>query len=133
MSEIREKINELKATSKLHSRVINEILEDSKGYDGDFKQRLMDRLEDIGHGLSSGVVGSLIYYTDTCRFFKRYEDEINDLLTETISETGMQPAELFGDKWDSEDPLCRADLNQNLLAWFAYEEIANQLRNLLEF
>ena len=127
MSEIREKINELKATSKLHSRVINEILEDSKGYDGDFKQRLMDRLEDIGHGLSSGVVGSLIYYTDTCRFFKRYEDEINDLLTETISETGMQPAELFGDKWDSEDPLAREYINQNLLAWFGFEETTRRL------
>ena len=132
IAEIKSQIAELKGASRLHRRVINEIVEDAKGYSGDFKQRLMSRLDDIGHGLSSGVVGSLIYYEDTCRFFKRYEDEIGELLAETIRDTGLQPAELFGDNWDEEDPLCRQHLNQNLLAWFAYEAIASQLRELIE-
>lgn len=30
--------------------------------------------------------------------------------------------ELFGDKWDKEDPLGNSDFNMNLLAWFGFEE-----------
>jgi hypothetical protein len=131
-AEIKSQIAELKDASRLHKRVINEIVEDSKDYDGDFTERLTARLDDIGHGLSTGIVGSLIYYEDTCAFFKRYQDEIGELLAETIRDTGLQPAELFGDDWDEEDPLCREQLNQNLLAWFAYEAIASQLRDLIE-
>ena len=42
--------------------------------------------------------------------------------------TGLySPTELFGDKWDKEDPLAQDDFNQNLLAWFGFEET---LRNI---
>ena len=37
------------------------------------------------------------------------------------------PPALFGEKWDKEDPLAQDDFNQNLLAWFGFEET---LRNI---
>lgn len=132
VTELRAELAAMKAKGPLYRRVINEIMRDAKDYDGDFIKRLTARLDDIGQGLSTGVVGSLIYYKDTCAFFKRYEDEIGELLAETIRDTGQQPAELFGDRWDAEDPLCREPQNQTLLAWFAYEAIASQLRDLIE-
>lgn len=31
-------------------------------------------------------------------------------------------SDLFGERWDSEDPLATDTYNQNLLAWFGFEE-----------
>jgi hypothetical protein len=85
-------------------------------------------LEDLFHGgCASGMVGHLIYYNDTVRFFKRHREEINTLLVEYIDGTGEQPATLFGDKWDTDDPLALDTLNQNLLSWFGFEETARKL------
>ena len=79
-------------------------------------------------GCQSGIVGELIYYRDTVAFYKRYRKQINDLLSETMSGTGLYNlSELFGDKWDTEDPLATDIYNQNLLAWFGFEET---LRNI---
>lgn len=45
-----------------------------------------------------------------------------------MSESGVDsPEEIFGDKWDKEDPLALSTMNQNLLAWFAFEETAFEL------
>ena len=80
------------------------------------------------HGCQSGIVGELIYYSDTVRFYKQYRSEINELLYDTMNGTGLYaPSDLFGDKWDKEDPLAQDDFNQNLLAWFGFEET---LRNI---
>ena len=82
----------------------------------------------LHYGCQSGIVGELIYYSDTVAFYKQYRQEINDLLYEIMNETGLySPTELFGDKWDKEDPLAQYDYNQNLLAWFGFEEA---LRNI---
>ena len=65
---------------------------------------------------------------DTVRFYKQYKEEINNLLYDAMDGTGLYaPSELFGDKWDKEDPLAQYDYNQNLLAWFGFEET---LRNI---
>ena len=80
------------------------------------------------HGCKSGTVGFLIYYSDTVRFYKQYREDINNLLYELMSGTGIYAmSELFGDRWDKEDPLGQDDYNQNLLAWFGFEET---LRNI---
>ncbi len=48
----------------------------------------------------------------------------------TMNEAGLYSLpELFGKKWDAEDPLATDDFNQNLLAWFGFEET---LRNLAQ-
>lgn len=79
-------------------------------------------------GCQSGMVGSLIYYRDTVRFYKRYQKEIDALLKEFLSDLGADgPQGLFGEKWDKEDPLAREDENKNLLAWFGFEETARRI------
>ena len=78
-------------------------------------------------GCASGYVGELIYYKDTCAFFKKFKDEISELLKEAISNCGTGAKDVFGDKWDETDPLAQEDQNQNLLAWFGFEETARNL------
>ena len=76
-------------------------------------------MDDLSHGCASGCVGHLISYTQTQDFYAKYKGEINELL----QECGMPPAELFGKKWDEEDPLALDTMNQNLLAWFGFETV----------
>ena len=93
-----------------------------------FDTNSRDYLKDVcNHGCISGMVGGLIYYQDTTKFFENHKNEINDLLTEIIKETGLDIFELFGNKIDVEDPLFLETQNQNLLAWFGYEEVARKL------
>ena len=74
------------------------------------------------------MVAELVYYSQTTAFYKRYRDEINSLLYEFQSSTGIYNLKnLFGKRWDEEDPLIIEDYNQNLLAWFGFEET---LRNI---
>jgi hypothetical protein len=76
-------------------------------------------------GCSSGMVSELIHYTDTLRFYRRHKDEISSLLREALHNSGLKsPSDLFGDKWDDEDPIASEQFNQNLLCWFGFEEAA---------
>lgn len=86
-------------------------------------------IQDVMYGgCQSGVVSELIYYSDTLKFYKKHQRDIDALLRGTLEDTGCSsPAELFGEKWDSDDPLGRDTLNQNLMAWFGFEETAHQL------
>lgn len=80
------------------------------------------------HGCQSGTVGFLIYYNQTTAFYVKHKEEINTLLYEIMESTGLySPTELFGDKWDKEDPLAIEDYNQNLLAWFGFEETLRKI------
>ena len=93
----------------------------AEGYETAWK----DLLE---NGCVSGMVGHLIYYRDTVKFYQRHRQEIDGLLKESLDSCGVSgPGELFGEKWDREDPLARGDLNQNLLAWFGFEETVRGL------
>ena len=124
--EVMETLKNLKV-NRLYKRVINEIIEDSKEYDGkNLQECITARLYDVGRGLSTGIVGSMIYYKDTVRFFKTYKEEIANI----ISENGYNPQDFNG--YDEEDYFCKDTNNMNLLAWFAYEFIASELLNQLE-
>jgi len=109
--------------SKLTKRVCNYIINHWSDYD-DKKALFTDILH---YGCQSGMVSDLIYYSDTVRFYKQYKEEIDALLYENMSWCGDSPTSLFGDKWDKEDPLGNDVSNQNLLAWFGFEET---LRNI---
>ena len=126
MKLILANIKEVKRNTenKLTKRVCNYVI--SRWSDYDDKKHIFTDV--LNYGCQSGVVGELIYYSDTVRFYKQYKDEINSLLYDTMSGTGLYaPSELFGDKWDKEDPLAQNTYNQNLLAWFGFEET---LRNI---
>lgn len=129
--EVKSILSKMKNIDKLHEHVVNDILEDSQNYNGDnLYTRIMARLEDISHGCSTGIVGSLIYYSDTCAFFKKYKKEIANLIKEYQDETGCYISDL---EWfDKEDIFYEETNNQNYLAWFAYETIAYNLQSRLE-
>ena len=116
-NEVKEIIRDMKK-NRLYKRVINEIVADSKGYSGEnMQERIQARLSDVGHGLSSGIVGSMIYYKDTTKFFNLYRKEIEKLWQEFSFETGMKLSDLRD--FDESDPFIRDTSNKNLLAWWA--------------
>ena len=123
-------IKEIKRNTenKLTKRVCDYVIDEWSSYD-DKKHIFTDVLY---HGCQSGMVGFLIWYSDTTAFYKKYKEEINELLYDVQASTGLYGMkDLFGKKWDEEDPLAIEDFNQNLLAWFGFEET---LRNIgLEF
>ena len=112
--------------NKLKQHIIETLVNDHSTAE-EREDYVRDVLE---HGCQSGVCPDLIYYTDTCKFYERFIYEINDLLTEIINDTGTDSmAELFPNSYDPDDPLCLDTSNQNLLAWFGYEET---LRDIYE-
>ena len=119
-------IKEIKRNTenKLTKRVCDYVIDEWNDYD-DKKHIFTDVLY---HGCQSGMVGFLIWYSDTTAFYKKYIEEINTLLYNAQSSTALYSMkDLFGKKWDEEDPLAIEDYNQNLLAWFGFEET---LRNI---
>lgn len=121
------KIKNLKnynATTGLEREVLTIIQNEASDYEN-FESYLSDLLS---NGCVSGMVGALIYYTDTQAFTQRHASDINELLSNTLSMFGFNsPVELFGKKWDKEDSLCLSQNNQNLMAWFAFEETAREI------
>ena len=84
--------------------------------------------EVLTNGCVYGVVSELIYHDDTTAFFRRHRADITVLLVTVMQDVGCKsPADLFASKWSADDPLCLADENQNLLAWFAVEETLRDL------
>lgn len=91
-------------------------------------ESVSDFIENILNcGCASGIVGELIYYSDTLKFYKKFQYEIDNLLNDLMRDCGCDAAGLFGKKWDETDPLARGEHNKNLLAWFGFEET---LRNI---
>lgn len=70
------------------------------------------------HGCQSGMVSSLIWYSQTHAFFDTHYDEIEELRQDHKDSCGI-------------DIPIQYDL-KNTLAWFAFEEVAYQLSNELE-
>jgi hypothetical protein len=122
-----KKLSSYKATTPLERSTLAIIKNNlEKGYEESFFNDLMN------HGCVSGMVGGLIYYSETSKFFTKHKNEINQMLSSTLSECGLScPSEVFGNKFDTEDFLCAEQSNQNLLAWFAFEETARNIANNL--
>ena len=86
-------------------------------------------LDIYDHGCENGLVPGLIYRSSVCDFYEEYKSEINNIYAEALNELGFEtPIELFGDKWDTKDPLALHANNQQLLVYYAYEEVAFKIR-----
>ena len=81
-------------------------------------------------GCQAGTVGELIYYSDTIKWYKLYAPEIADQVRYMMDETGVNLYTLNG--WDKSDPFIRETNNQNLLAWFSFEQVCNDIQDWLE-
>ena len=118
------KILKRKTDNELTKRVCDYVIDEWNDYN-DKKHIFTDVLY---HGCQSGMVGFLIWYSDTTAFYKKYIEEINTLLYNVQSSTGLYGMkDLFDKKWDEEDPLAIEDYNQNLLAWFGFEETLRKI------
>ena len=126
MKITKKELKNLKGESKLKNAVVEVYL-------NHYSEEIDLLMQDVvTYGLSGGILGEFIYYTDTVSFFNKYENEITELLKETLNSYGYNsPKELFGKKWDEEDFFCKEKLNKNLLCWFAVEEITRELLNNL--
>jgi hypothetical protein len=101
----------------------------SKAKDYSSLKTLFDDI--LNNGLQSGIINELIYYKDTLAFYKKYQSEIVGLLNEAVYSSGLRVEDLFGSKWDKQDPLALQTNNRNLLTWFAFEETTRNLDNIL--
>lgn len=133
MKFTKKNIEQIKTntTSELTKDVIDFVL--NEWDDCDDKKDII--LNVLNYGCQSGWVGHLVYYSQTTAYYKEHQEEINELLYDTMDDCGIYvPSELFGDKWDKEDPLALYQYNQNLLAWFGFEEtMRNFAREFEEF
>lgn len=130
MKLTKKNLLSMKGESGLTDDVIAYVLDNWDNYRDNKVAIFTDVLE---HGCQSGVVGHLIYYADTVKYYEDHKDEINEMLYEVMSECGMyNPRELFGDKWDDEDPLCLDTYNKNLLAWMGFEETLRKVGRRFE-
>lgn len=127
-----KKLKEIGAKTKspLTKKVVSIL---ARNYsDGGYSSMPMYLDEILRNGLQSGVISELIYYKDTLAFYKKYKKEILTLLKETLYQYGSSsPIDIFGRNWDIEDFSIEDTQNQNLLAWFAFEETTRNLANQL--
>lgn len=107
--------------NKLQSKVYRIIRSYCKGLNRDQAKKWFNNLS-----CENGSISELIYYSETLKFYQNYKKEINKLLAERIDATGDSLNNTSAD-FDEGDPLCLETHNQNLLAWFAFEEVASQI------
>ena len=123
--EIKTKLENMEAGDKLESEVISYIAESFESDD-----EIKNFFEDLQiHGCISGMVGHLIYYGNTCDFFDKYEEEIENLITESMMNMGIKTRPQFIDSLNGTAESISQE--KNLLCWFGFEEIAYKLFNRL--
>jgi len=121
-----------KSKSPLEKKVATILISNAvgNGYDS-LKSYMNDILQ---HGLQSGIISELIYYHDTLAWYKKYKKEIDRMLYETMYQLGANsPVDVFGRNWDMEDPFANDTANQNLLAWYSFEETTRKLYDELGY
>ena len=106
--------------NKLVSRVCRYIISNWDYYD-DKKDIFLDVIK---FGCKSGICRDLIFYGQTKKFYETFKFEINELLYKSNYDN---LADLFGSDWDIHDPLALDEDNQNLLAWFGFEETIHNI------
>lgn len=109
------------AKTDLEKEVQNIINEEAEGnvdaYIEDLRQ----------HGCVSGMVRGLLYYKDTCDFYRRHEDEIWNLIVDTQENLGYMDPFSFLAMLNGAKNVRDVTTFKNLLAWFAFEETASKL------
>lgn len=106
-NELKRELKNLKGESELKNAVIDIVLDHIDDYDNG-----LNYFDDVlTYGCKSGIVGELIYYYQTEKFFDTHANEIFDLYNDLVEEFGQIDMEL----------------SKNNLAWLAFEET---LRNI---
>ena len=117
-------LKKLKAMAKspetdLEGAVAESILDKVVDYGGDDKA-VRSVISDINeHGCVSGIISELIYYTDTHKFYDKYYEDIENLVSEWESNTGERVMPKSGED------------RKNFYAWFGYEQQARLIGDKL--
>jgi hypothetical protein len=107
------------------NKLVNDVI-DILLSEGDDEAILSQMKHVCEYGCITGNVSQLIYYSDTIRWYEEHKNEINELLSDVCYGEGLPMWELFRN-FDKQDMLVLDTNNQNLLAWFSFEEINNKL------
>ena len=101
----------------LKHEVVEIILSEIEGIEDD---EILSTVEEmVTYGCQSGIVSALITYSDTEKFFDNHANEIFELI-EDMRQEGIINMNNF-------------ELSKNNLAWFAFETIAREIYNELEY
>ena len=85
--------------------------------------------EVVQHGCVSGIVSSLIYYSDTVKFYDEHEKEIWELLEDHSEDYGCENVLEFIGGFNGAKNVGDLDQFKNLLTWWAVEETCHHLIN----
>jgi len=106
-------------------REVKSICEsESENYDDGIRGFILDLRQG---GCSSGLVGSLVYYSDTTEFYDKFENEIQELIDNYTQELGYNNRLEFISSLNGSENVYDNEQLKNLLAWFAFEQTAFQL------
>jgi hypothetical protein len=87
-------------------------------------------LEEVSkHGCVSGCVSSLIYYEDTAKFHDKFEEEIWEMLYDEHEEFGFKSIPEYIASFNGSKDVGSLMQFKNLLAWYAVENVVNQILN----
>jgi hypothetical protein len=135
-------IKQMIENSNIPAKLIRSVIKQSGGFES-----FIESAQDIAnHGIDGGFHG-WIYYTDTCAFFKRNKSAILELAEDQAQdfEQGMlEMIQNFGDFRNnpiSLNEVARAiyqgkgemcEQVQNVMAWYAAEEVVRLYNDLTE-
>jgi hypothetical protein len=85
--------------------------------------------EVIKHGCVNGCVSSLIYYEDTNKFYDKFEEEIWEMLYDEQVDFGFNSIPEYIASFNGSKDVGSLTQFKNLLAWYAVENVANQILN----
>lgn len=112
---MKTQLESMKSNNALKNYVIEYIL-NNFATDEEIKGFIEDLMQ---HDCVSGIIGTLIYYTDTHKFYEKYYEEIEELRKDLEEQFG-EPVKVKGDI-------------KNFYAWLAFEETARIIATELEF
>ena len=114
MKFTKKALNELKRSEEFNSRVEKRVINDLLNT-GLTTEELKDHIKDIVQcGCISGIVPSLVYYSDTTKFFNCYRKEILSMLQDPDKNIYSGYTYLLDQKKYSVS-------EKNDLSWFAYD------------
>ena len=117
MKNLLNSILENTMEGTLKHEVVEIILSEIEGIEDD---EILSTVEEmVTYGCQSGIVSALITYSDTEKFFDNHSNEIFELI-EDMRQEGIINMNNF-------------ELSKNNLAWFAFETIAQEIYQKMEY
>lgn len=137
-------LKELIANSNIPASLIRSTVKQCGGF-----QCFIESAQDVvSHGASGGSFGGFIYYVDTCAFFKRNKKHILEMLNDNYSDFCYESVismiahfnEVKRNRYTHQDIIDAVYCNkgtekdniQNLMAWYALEEVCRAYADLVD-